>query len=357
MKGLDPKDPSSVRQVGLVLEQQKAQMAELGKDVASRYSTPEAKGAITSFVKTGKFDPVGGTAVVAASAGTPALTSGHASKYTSAWKMVNTLVATELAKQHIVDAPPPTDTADVQSIFAAMTQKQQGKESINTVTQKILANGAAIAPIKTAMAGQIKGETTINIIKQLAHQKDANPFWKNMLDHPEQFRKNGNPDMGLMFDAMSKASILSHGKLNFAQQFLTGFENYLLNVDNAPASDPSYTVADHALEAALFGSSPHAAVLGDYHYQLRLAAEQSAREMQARVERDLSGETQRQAVSQAMISNMGGIAPLDVVRAMNSPAGQNKLYKNTGLDVNTVPSATGTGLTAAQIKAIFGGQN
>jgi hypothetical protein len=353
LKSMDTKNPQSVRQTGIVLGQLKTQMDKIVKENADKFSTKEAKAAVIAYGGSGKFDAQGGAAVMADSTGIPALSTQ--SRYKGMWKNLSIQVANEIAKQHIINAPTVDTNADAMSILAQMQAKPSGKEKIEQITANILSDPSKTAPLAKAIKGVIQGTSIMNVIGSFTQQKNADPFWNSVAENIGQFKTNGSPDAAKLFAAMERASIKSGGKINYAQQFLTGLENYAVNADNSPQSDASYTIQDHAAEAALFGGNPNSVVLGDLHYKLRVIAERVAAEMRERINEDVTGKTQAQAIQQAGVGRPGFVGDPEGGFGSFLNTDPETIFKKTGVDVNSVPSATGTGLTAAQIKAMYPG--
>lgn len=348
MKQLDVKNPQSVRQTGIVLGNIKKQMDEIAKDNAAKFSTKEAQAAVKTYGESGKFDAQGGSVVMADSMGIPALSTQ--SRYKGMWNALSVQVANEIAKQHVVNAPEVNTNADAMSIIAQLTAKPSGKEKLTQITQNILADPTKTAPLAAAIKGTIQGRSMQSVIGSLSQQKNADPVWQNILENPGQFKTNGAPDASKLFNALEMATIKSGGKVNYAQILLQGIENFAVNADNNPQSDASYTIQDHAAEAALFGGNPNSVVLGDLHYKLRVVAERAAQEMKARINQDVTGQTQRAALKDSQTQ----VDP-NIMLGADDPQSFAHIFKKTGVDLNQVPSATGTGLTAAQIKAMYPG--
>lgn len=353
IKDADMKNPQVVRQVILAKDEAKKQMEQVGKDAASKMSTPVAKGAMETFAKTGTFDNAGGAAVTADSINIPSLRTN--SRFGDAWTQLSVSIANQLAQQHFPGAgAAPSDATDAQSMLAMLMAKPSGKEKVTALATEMLTDPNKMKPIRDSIKGTMKAGAMFNVVTQLAHGKDANPFWGNVLANIDQFKEGGNLSPAKMFDAMEQARVVSHGKMDFSGQFLSGLQNYGMSAQNGSAVDPSYTVQDHALEAAIFGSNPAASVIGELHYSMRQLAEKARQEMSDRIKKDMTGQTQKDAAGQSVV----GSKDYD---AIFGPAGiftdwaVEKYKKKTGVDMNQVPSATGTGLTVAQIQAIFGG--
>lgn len=357
VRNWDPKDAQSTRMVGLQAKEFQKQLDDLAKENAKKFGSDQAQAAVEQFAKTGTFDTRGGTAVMVDSAGIPSLT--RQSRYGNMWTTLDQEVAKVLARQHNTGLNIGTvnNNADAMSIMAQAMAKPEGKENIRTITSNILADPAKVKQLAGQMKGTIQISGLKGVIGSLAKQKGAAPVWNDIIQHSENYRDQaGNLDARKLFESMEKASVMARANgnatANYADTFLTALRNYAATADDNSASDPSYSIQDHAAEAAIFGGNPAGTVLGDLHYNFRVLAERANKEMQARIQQDLSGETQRQALHQAGFSDA-------VADPMVDPFGVNakKIQTKTGLNVNTVPSATGTGLTVAQIKAIYGGGN
>lgn len=355
MKHMDPNNPDSVRQTGLMIEGYKKELEDIGKDAASRMTSPDAKGAMISAAKNGgKFDRTGGAAVVGDSVQIPSM--GTNSYFKNAWNELRIAVANKAATASNGGMAQASvkDTSDAQSMLAMFTAKPGGKQKVSQITDELFTDPTKVAAIRDQMKATMKGDGVFQSLTQLANGKEANPFWRNILSNIDQFKENGSISYNKMFEAMEHARILSHGKMDFSQTFFQGLQNYAMNADNASGVNPGYTVQDHALEAAIFGDSPVSSVLGELHFTLKQVAVKARQEMSERIKQDLSGQTQRVALSQTAFAHTG----LDqgMGDPLIDPTGKKaeKIFSKTGLDLNTVPSATGTGLSVAQIQAIYG---
>lgn len=346
LKSFDPKNPMSVMQTGQVIQGYNDQMKQIAKDNAAKFTTPEAKGAIENYGATGKFDAAGGVAVMADSGGIPGL--ARSSRYSEMWTTYNQTVAAELVKSGIVQGGMPQNSTDALSIMAQAMASNKGKQKIAEIGARVLADPTKSKPLQDAVTAKIQGASIEAVIGNLAGQKGADPMWSYVMNHKQDYEDNGTFNLGKLYDAMEAGTVIGHvnGKPNdLSQIFTRAMRSYGANADNATQADPSYTVQDHAAEAALFGSNPAGHVLADLNgnlYRLSLAARN---QMKQRINQDVTGKTQNDAVMRAdpLFEQQPGMM-------MNNP---DAIRKHTGVDLNLVPSATGSGLTAAQVKAAF----
>jgi hypothetical protein len=352
-QNIDAKNPSNIKQSAILIKGAQDKFDQIVKDNAAAFTTPDAKAAVLNYGKSGKFDAVGGTAVVGDSVGQPIT---RTSLYSDAWTVLNNVVVTGLKAQHVVNTSTTggsNSAADTMQAFAAALQKPQGREKISQIAAEALADPANQKAVADSIKGTIQVGAVNNVISGLAHQKDANPIWTEIDQHYEKFMDSKNQvDPQKLFEYLEQKSVLTGGKANYANVFLTGLHNYAVNADNTPASDPSYTIQDHALEASIFGSAPHSAVLGSLHYSWRIAAQRAHKEMQARIQQDLNGQTVAGAVKNATIDSGSS---MDTGGGFGSflNADPQTIYKKTGLDITSVPSATGTGMTVSQIQKMY----
>lgn len=357
-QNMDPKNPASVRQTAMLLENLKGNMKVVVDENAAKFGTKEAQAAVKAYGANGKFDAVGGTAVVADSIGIPALS--YATLYKPAWQTLNNQLAEHIQRNNLTSSSTttldPNSASGAQQILAQFLQKPSGKQSMGEITAQILADPANQKIVASKIKGTIQSRSTRQILYGMSQGKGANPFWNEVLQHPQKFQDaDGKMSPAKLFETFEQQSLLSNGKIDYAEAFLSAMKNFAVNADNAASSDPAYTLQDHALEASIFGGSPNQAVLGDLHYNLRVMAEKQHANMQSRIREDITGETQRKAAA----NNHFG----PQFDAFFGPAGiitdfmAEKFKAKTGTDVNQVPSATGTGLTVAQIKAMYGNSN
>lgn len=363
LQGLDPKNPNSVRQTAAMLDNQKALLADIAKSVSDKFSTPEAKAAVNAYGVTGRFDNTGGAAVVVDSIGIPL----SQTLYRTAWGQMNTMLANGIKDQHNANSGgfDPNKSSDVQAMINGMMQKPDTRFTMRNLAAEILSNPTNQKQIAGAIAGVIRPKAMNDTLAQLANVPHANPIWKDIIDHPEQMYSNvpitdkdgkvtGQKtviDYQKMFERFEKQSVQTGGKVNFADTFIKGLRDYAVNSDNSPTSDPRYTIYDHALEAAVFGSRPHSAVLADLVGALAQQAARAHADMQRRIQQDLSGATQRQAIQ--LSDGPDAVSALGPLENVTSPAVTTD--KNLSFKLSQVPSATGTGMTADQIKRLYGG--
>lgn len=356
MKGMDTGNPSSVRQSGLLLQDIKDKQTAMVKSTAAQFGTKPAQDAVIDYGTNGKFTPTGGVAVVADSAGIPSLASQ--ALYKDAFGTIQTIVATKLSQQGgagsaSIDMNNPADT---QMMLQSLMQQKGGKEKINQITQEALLDPSNRKAIADNIGKVVQTNGINHTLYGLAMQKNADPIWHDMYEHSDQIVTNKRYDPQKIGQLLEEASIKSGGKINYGKMFLQGFSNYTANSDNDPASDPSYTVYDHALEAAVYGDMPHQAVLGGLATQIATQMAKAHQAMKDRIKQDITGQTQRQAVGQAtQFGNAGIDASVTAEAILQNPKAINDIANKTGIQINNVPSATGTGLTVQQIMQMFPG--
>jgi hypothetical protein len=354
LSALDPKNPSNVRQIGMLLKEQEAVAKTIADESSKKFSTPEAQAAFKSFAVNGKFDPIGGTAVIQDSVGIPSLTTQ--TMYRSAFTYLNTQLASQLKRNDMdtFGGASTSDTAtDAMGIMAQLLQQKGGKQKLKELTAQILVDPAAQKEVRRKIGGVIQSNAFNGVLLQLSEQDKANPVWKDMYENSGQFVDKGAFSPQKLFEKLEQQTVVTGGKVNYSEAFLGGLRNFAVNADNTPQTSAAYTVYDHALEASIFGDRPHTAALGDLHYNLRIQAQRAHAAMQERIKQDISGATQLQALRQSAIAQQGGLEMLPAF----SPQNYTQIYKKTGIDPAAVPSATGTSLTAEQVKKLYGGGN
>lgn len=365
MKAMDPKNPNSVTVTGKVLQDLQKQMDVVVKENADKYGTPQARAAIVNFGKTGTFDSVGGSAVIADTTANPALNRNSVFKNT--WNAFNQEIANVMLKEHVVATAPTltgNTTADTMAIIAQGLQKPQGREKLNIIAENILQDPTKTRKLARSIQGSIQIKTINDVLSRMASQKDADPIWKDMFVNSEKYSSpvtddKGNVigsslDAGKIFETLEAMSIRSGGKLNYGKFFTDAVGSFAVNADN----DSAYQIQDHAWMATLFGANPSSQIAGDLHWQLRQLQATKHKDMADMINQDISGKTQTDFVRQAAISS--GMS-------MDGPQGgfgsflngnPQEIFKKTGVDVSAIPSSTGTGLTVDQIKKLFpGGYN
>jgi hypothetical protein len=138
---------------------------------------------------------------------------------------------------------------------------------------------------------------------------------------------------------------MTGGKVDYPAALLTAMRAQAAQADQTAGMDPRRTLADNALEHAIFGESPHAAIAGDFVNQLSKAMNAKHDEMQARIKKDVSGQTVEQAQFDQAIREHTPYGPAAPIGGKVPP-----------FDPAKVKSATGTNLTAQQMSSLYGGQ-
>lgn len=352
LRNFDPKNPAQVRQMSTIIQGMMTQRDQIAKDHAATMTTKEGQAGVELFGKTGKFDVTGGQAVMADSAGIPGLMKS--SRYGNMWNTFSIGVAQKLVNQGIVQSVnQPSGSADAAAIIAAAMAKPNGRQSVAAAAQSYLADPTHAKPLQDSITSKFQGQSVEDVIGQLAGQKGSDPMWGHILQNKDQFEDGkGNINGQKLFDIMEQAYVTSHVNakpgtpaLDPTQMFIRGMRAYGANADEASSADPSYTMYDHAAEAALFGGNPAGNILRDFNGQLAVMAYRARQTMLGRIKNDVSGKTQQDAVMRAdpLFEPQPGLGFNDVVG----------IQKHTGVNLNLVPSGTGAGVTAAQVKAAF----
>lgn len=351
----DMKNPQAVNQTGLLVKGLQTKMDAVVKLQADKYVTSDAKAAIISYGKSAKFDSVGGTAVAAASVGIPSVNT-H-SLYKDAWTLYSTEVAKQIKAEHNTGFAPAMAAGDtnaevMQTLATSMMQQNQGREKISNIAQNVIADPVKAKAIGAKITSAAQSKILNDVMLGLGTGKTGNPVFKDLYDHSEQIvDKNNQLDFGLVMDKLEAATVRSGGKINYASAFLKGVQNYGANAENNSSSDPSYTMQDHALEAAIFGANPYRAISADIYRRTSAAAVKAHQEMQARIQSDLSGKTQNDAILHADPF----FEPYPADKLPDGTIKPEVILKRTGVNLQAVPSATGTGMTVMQIKQLYGG--
>lgn len=357
MNRLDPKSPDSIYATGILLNSLETKRDEMIKDQAGKFHDAEAKAGVMNFGKTGKFDAQGGTAVTTESAGVPSLNRNG--KFADFWQAFNRDIATQIQSEHQSGGSFGTQgqngvvsVADAMTIFAS--QGNKGREKISTIAANLLADPIKAKEYSRMVQGTMRVDAINSTLVGLMHQKDADPIWTDINTHPGSYmNKDGQIDTNLIFRKLEQMTVRSGGKLNYSQQFLAGLNNYAVGANTSSAGDVSYTLQDHAAVGALFGDHPESDVAGHLHWELRTLAERHRKEMAERINDDVSGKTEKEALVHAGIVDTMAMDFMNPYGQM-SVEGAEKLRKKTGFDINSVPSATGIG-TVADTKAKFPG--
>lgn len=348
LKNFDGRNPAQVRQMATIVQGMMATRDQIAADHAKTMTTKEGQAGVELFGKTGKFDVTGGQAVMADSAGIGGLMKSG--RYGAMWNTFGVGVAQKLVSQGIVNSVnSPNGSADAAAVIAAALAKPNGKQTVSAAAQAYLADPNKAKPLQDAISDKIQSSSLDDVIGQLANQKGSDPLWQHMAQNRQLYEgPDGKLDVQKLFDAMEQGTVTNHvnGKqADLTQMLLRGMRAYGANADEASSADPTYTMYDHAAEAALFGGNPAGNVLHDLTGQLTVKAMRARQTMMQRINSDVTGKTQQDAVMRAdpLFEPQPGLT-------FDNPVA---IKKHTGVDMNLVPSATGTGLTAAQVKAAY----
>lgn len=360
LKNINSKDPRSIGMVDQLLKQQEKTLEGIVKDNAEKFSSDAAKAAIITAGKNGgKFDAVGGTAVAADSVAIPALNTG--ARYTAAWGSFNQQIANELSRQN-AGFGTVNNAADAQSALALMLAKPNGRESINRIAKNIMADPNKMKPIRNAIKEKITDSAIAGVFGQLAQEKNANPLWAKLYSAFQQdglanyHNPNGSLNVAKLFESMEQATLVAKAQgnnvANFSKTFIDGLQKFSASARDNGMNDSTYTISDHALEAALFGGDPTAATLGDMNYAMRQIQARVQQEFSKRIQEDLNGTTQQNNFDDMV--KLGQYVPGAGDNVfLNDPMFIDKVAKKTGRNLKAIPSATGSGLSVAQVQMIM----
>lgn len=351
-KTLNPKDYGSIQNFDRILTASQQRLDAIATQVANNFKDPEAKAAVVEASQTGQFTPTGGQAVVLNSMGNPALQKF--TKYQPAWQLLNTKLAEKVAAAKIQGMPDFSNSGNMSStqalsVLAYVGKNPDASKKLPELAQEVLSDPKLRQPISNAMAASIQPQAATDTLKALAGAKGASHVWQEIQQHPELVSnvQNGHTvlDPNKLATYLEQQSVMVGGKVSFMNAFLQGLQSYAYNSDDSNHNDPSYTMYDRALEASLFGQSPHRAVLSDFVNSMRVVGARAHAEMQKRIGDDISGRTQQEAVNTNVGLNMlNAPDPLrgPIIQTQNLPTGSD------------VPSATGVPLTAAQVAKLYG---
>lgn len=342
-----------IQQLDSIIGSTEGMLKNISTDLSKQFSSKDAQAAVLHFGTIGSFTPVGAQAVLGDSLGTFAL--GRTTKYADAFSTLNTKIAETLAKQDVQGAPVsaasgPNGQIDIQTILA-MGQKQS-RQRLAQISQELLADPATLKQVAGQMAGTIQASAPADILTGLSAGQHANPIWKEILTNPGQVTNNVNGqhqfDLGKLFTVLERKRVETGGKIDFAGAFLAAAQNYAANSDRSTASDPRYTIYDHALESAVFGDKPHRAALADFLTLATTVAKRQHDDMQRRIGQDLSGATQNAGLRiRDTMPMIGGADPGFGPQNLSLPD------NNPTRDTGNIPSSTGANLTADQVRQMF----
>lgn len=329
----------NILQYNAVLDNSEKQIKDIATTFSKNFGTKEAQAGVVQFGETGKFNRTSGQAVLADSIGNSSL--GNTTKYAPAFQVLNQAVAKQLAAAQVQGGAGITgqvgtmDSADLM----AMLSSSKSNPKLAQIKDNVINDGTTMNAVRDVMKSTLQKDALDTALNNLAHSKNASPLWQNLISHQDQIMSQVAPgkfayDPNKMAQVFENASVMTHGKVNYGGAFISALRTYGSQADAIAGSDSRYTIYDHALEASAFGDKPHSAIVSDWAGRFSRVVEKAHTEMQARIQQDVSGKTQAQATSEAALNSNRGVDLPDPAK---------------------VPSATGTGLTAQQIKSLYGG--
>lgn len=348
LKGLDYKDMNSVRMGGEALSASQARLKQIADDVSKTYQTPEAQQAIKNYAATGgNFTDQGGKAVVADTVGNYGAT--NTMRYKAAMDVVNQQVAAKIAAKQSGGmqfrssgngtTPGNLDQTTIMALLSQNKAAIKDSDIVNQVLGDPTTNAQVIAQIKNT----VKPQALITVIQSLAADKGASPIWATLLQNPANMSANGAIDQRTLSQFLERQSVSTGYKVNYNNALLARMQKYGSRADEMAAHDPSYTIADRALETSVFGAKPQSSIVGDLYNEMKVLGQSAHAEMQQRIQSDVSGQTAREASQQNTPASQG-LAFNDLPSSF--PAATPKAG---------IPSATGLPLTDADIRSLFQG--
>lgn len=337
LDGLDYKDLNSVRMGADALDASQKRISDIAGEVAQQFTGKEAQAAVKNFVANGGvLDSTGGKAIIVDTVGNFGIQS--TSKYKDAFDVINRQVATKLQAQNAGGRDwSNTDYShlDTASVMAMLNQNKT-KLSQSNIAQQVLSDPTVNNQVVQAVKNTIRPNALITSIKSLAGDKGAAPIWGQLLQDPSQWSQDGAISSRKLLETLEQQSVTTGYKANYGNALIDRMKKYGVQADTLAARDPSYTMADRALEASVFGSRPHQAVVGDMVRELQVMKNSVSTKMKALINQDVTGQTDQQALHDQQSAEAAAGAPIPGF----APPGQS-------------PSATGAKLNTQQMKALF----
>jgi hypothetical protein len=342
-----------------VIKQQEAKMKEIAADVAKQFRSPEAQAAVQKFAASGKFDRVGAQAIVTDTIGNQA--NYRTSLYAPAFASIGRAVAGKLQQSNFGGAGIiGNGTSDIEMDAATSMQlmlNAQKNPNLQHIKEAVMSDPAALKEAATIITTQVSKDTLTQAIASLARSKNASPVWAELArndgavlvsptgekgpDGKDKYQLDPNK----IADHLEQMKVMTGGKVDYPAALLTAMRAEAAQADQTAGMDPRRTLSDKALENAIFGESSHAAIAGDFVNKLSKAIDAKHNEMQARIKKDVSGQTVEQAQFDQAIREHTPYGPAAPIGGKIPP-----------FDPAKVKSATGTNLTAQQMSSLYGGQ-
>lgn len=324
-------DPQQLRRLGVFLNDMKAKTAELGKQAAATYKTPEAKAGMQEFIDTGAFTPQGGQAVATEVIGNAGVMAR--SRFPAAWNATNMEIARRVNQLNIDGAPSfdgSNNSAQQMMTYFLINRNKK----VEDIKAEVIASGFGNDVIANEVTKTYRGDAMKNVLDSLSTTGPNAQTFLNLVRSPQTYvSEDGRVDAKTLATYLAQQTVLTGNKVDYTSAFLDALKTYGTNSDSITA-DPGMTAEDQALLSKSFGGDPRRNIISEFISEMATQSTIMNRAMQDAIKQDVTGETQRSAIR--------NINP----ELQSSP----ELVRQY---VSGTPSATGIG-TAEEIKAIYG---
>lgn len=330
-QGVNLQDPFSVQRFSVFLDHMQTQTTDIVKQATGSYKSPEAKAAFEEFATTGAFSPQGAPAVAAEALGQPGI--GVKGKLAPVWELYRQEYAKQIQNLNPANMPSVnlnSNTGSSQLLAWAFRNPNKKVEDLRT---EIMQGGALNDQADVLVKSIFRKDALKSVLDGLSTAPGpGSAVYLNLIRDPRRMLDaDGNVDPAKLATYLAQQTVLNGGKTDYLQTFVDGLRTHTTQADSI-TSDPSMTTEDLSLLSTLYGSNAGSTVLNEFVSVMAQNARILNDNMQEAIRQDITGETQRRALSN--------------ISQELDPASVGSILQN-------VPSATGIG-TADEIQAIYG---
>lgn len=330
-KGDALKDPAIVQRFNAFLRHAETQTAEFVKQASANYKSPEAKAAFEEFAKTGVFSPQGAPAVAAEALKQPGI--AVKGKFAPVWELYRNEAAKQIQNLNPANMPSVNLNSNTGSSQLLAWAFRNPNKKVDDIFTEVVQGGALNDQADVLVKGIFRKDALKSVLDGLSTAPGpGSAVYLNLVRDPRRMLDaDGNVDPAKLATYLAQQTVLNGGKADYLQTFVDGLRTYTTQADSVTA-DPAMTTEDLSLLSTLYGSSAGSTVLNEFVSVMAQNARILNDNMQEAIRQDITGETQRRALSN--------------ISQELDPASVGSILQN-------VPSATGIG-TADEIKAIYG---
>lgn len=333
----DRTNPYQLQRFKSFLDAMQVQTDNNLKQLQANYTTPQAKAAIEDFAKTGIPNPLSAHSVVEDALAQPGIAA--TGKLAPVWSELRKQYADRVQQLNPANMPAfntssnqgiqqmmlylaRNPTKNLPDIRAETVQGLQGSDQINDAVNGIFHLDTTKAVLDTLSTAPGPGASVyLNLVRDPRKIVDA----------------EGHVDPTKIARYLAQQTVLNGQRADYLQTFIEALRTHNTQASSVTA-DPGLTVEDQHLLTTLYGPNAIGSINQAYLSFMTQEAEIQRRNVEEGIRQDITGQTQRRALSSIVSGDPDfGLDP-----------------KTRDALIRQVPSATGLDVTADEIKAIYG---